>query len=131
MIGLDTNVLIRFLVEDDPDQSRRARALIERELAQAEPVLISMLVLLETEWVLRSSYALGKSEVAATISSILDAAEVRVEQEPVVERALAQWRDSSANFADCLIGADHAALGCRATVSFDSKAVKLPTFISL
>ena len=130
MIGLDTNVLVRFLVQDDTRQFERARRLIQREAERGEPVMISLLVLLETEWVLRSRYALSKEEIADTISGLPDAAEVRVEAEPVVEQALYLWRDSAAGFADCLVGAHHRSLGCEATASFDARAIRLPYFVS-
>ena len=130
MIGLDTDVLVRFLVRDDARQFERARRLIRREAHRGEPVLISLLVLLETEWVLRSRYTLSKEEIADTISALLDAAEVRFEQKSVVEQALYLWRDSAADFADCLVGAHHRSLGCKATASFDARAARLPYFVS-
>ena len=64
------------------------------------------------------------------MSALLDAAEVRFESEPIVEEALHVWRDSAAEFADCLIGAHHRSLGCDATASFDARAARLPYFVS-
>jgi len=130
MLGLDTNVLVRFLVQDDADQFERARRLIRREVGQNEPVLISLLVLLETEWVLRSRYALPKADILGAFSSLLEAAELQFEDEAAIEEAVFNWRDSAAQFADCLINARHRRLGCRATATFDSKAAKLPGFIA-
>jgi predicted nucleic-acid-binding protein len=72
MLGLDTNVLIRFLVRDDERQHQKARILIARGVAKSEPVLVSLLVLLETEWVLRSRYELSKAQILMTISGLLD-----------------------------------------------------------
>jgi predicted nucleic-acid-binding protein len=89
------------------------------------------LVLLETEWVLRSRYGLPKSDILATFSGLLDSVELYFEDEHAIEEALFTWKDSSADFADCLIGARHRALGCRATASFDAKALKLPGFIAV
>ena len=117
MIGLDTNVLVRFLVQDDQAQFERAQKLIGRESRTGGSVLISLVVLLETEWVLRSRYGLHKSEIIATFSALLASAELHFEDEHSVEEALFVWKDSSADFADCLIGARHRALGCRATAS--------------
>jgi len=131
MLGIDTNVLVRFLVRDDEGQFERARRLIKREVGSEEDVFVSLLVLVETEWVLRSRYSLQKSEVMEAISGLLDATEVQFEDEPAVEEALFIWKDSAADFADCLIGAHHHRLGCRATATFDAKAVKLPTFVAL
>ena len=129
MIGLDTNVLVRFLVRDDEMQFARARRLLQREVGKGEPVLINLLVLLETEWVLRSRYALSKSEIVGAFSGLLDAAELLFEDEASLEQALYTWKDSSAQFADCLIGARNWALECRATASFDNKALRVPGFI--
>ena len=131
MLGIDTNVLVRFLVRDDEGQFERARRLIKREVGSEEDVFVSLLVLVETEWVLRSRYSLQKTEIREAISRLLDATEVQFEDEPAVEEALFIWKDSAADFADCLIGAHHRRLGCRATATFDAKAVKLPTFVAL
>jgi predicted nucleic-acid-binding protein len=130
MLGLDTNVLVRFLVQDDQAQFERAQKPIGRESRTGGGVLISLLVLLETEWVLRSRYGLAKSEIIATFSGLLGSAELRFEDEHSIEEALFTWKDSPADFADCLIGARHRALGCRATASFDSKATRLPGLIA-
>jgi len=128
MLGLDTNVLVRFLVADDQRQFERARRLIRQEANRADPVLINQLVLLECEWVLRSRYGLAKDDIIGAFSGLLDSADVRVENEACVEEALYVWNASGAEFADCLIGARYRALGCDATVSFDAKAAKLPGF---
>jgi len=129
MIGLDTNVLVRFLVADDQRQFEKARRLIRHEANIGDPVLISQLVLLECEWVLRSRYGLAKDDILGTFSGLLDSTEVRVEDEACVEEVLYVWKNSGAEFADCLIGARHRALGCASTVSFDAKAAKLPGFL--
>jgi len=131
MIGIDTSVLVRFLVRDDQEQFERARRLIRRETESGETVLISLAVLLETEWVLRSRYGLAKTEILATLSALLDAVELQFEEVPSIEEALYSWKDSAAEFADCLINARHRALGCRATATFDSKASKLAGFTAV
>ena len=130
MLGIDTNVLIRFLVRDDESQFEKARKLIKREIAAGRRVFVSQLVLLETEWVLRSRYNLSKIEIIAAISGLLDATDVQFEDEPAIEAALFIWRDSAADFADCLIGARNKRLGCRATATFDGRAVKLAGFVA-
>jgi predicted nucleic-acid-binding protein len=130
MIGIDTNVLVRYLVRDDQLQFAKARRLITREVSTGQAVLVSLLVLLETEWVLRSRYALAKAEIVGALSALLDTAEVGFEDEPSVEQAVYTWKDSAAEFADCLIGARNRRLGCRATATFDSKALKLAGFIA-
>ena len=130
MLALDTNVLVRFLVRDDAEQFERAQRLIRREANAGEPVCISLLVLLETEWVLRSRYKLGKAEILDTFDELLKAIDLSFEDESSVERALFFWKESRAQFADCLIGARNRNLGCSATVTFDSDAAKLPGFVA-
>ena len=130
MRGIDPNVLVRSLVRDDEAQFEKARKLIKREVAAGRSVFISQLVLLETEWVLRSRYSLPKNMIISAISGLLDATDVRFEDEPSIEEAIFIWRDATADFADCLIGAKNRRLGCRATATFDVKAAKLPGFIA-
>ena len=129
MLGIDTNVLVRFLVRDDELQFDKARKLIRREIAAGRQVLVNHLVILETEWVLRSRYCLSKIDIVAAISGLLDATELQIEDEPTVEEALYVWKESGADFADCLVAAKSRRLGCRATATFDTKASKLPGFV--
>jgi predicted nucleic-acid-binding protein len=86
MLGLDTNVLVRYVVRNNEAQFERARRSIRRTAA-AEGVFVSLLVLQETEWVLRSRYDLSKAEIIETISALLDTTEVRFEDEPTIEGA--------------------------------------------
>jgi len=131
MLGIDTNVLVRYLVRDDQPQYERARVLVNREVSKGEPVLVSLLVLLETEWVLRSRYEFTKEEIVTALSALLEASDLLFEDEPSVEHAVYSWKDSAADFADCLIGARNRRLGCHATATFDGKALKLAGFISV
>ena len=128
MLGIDTNVLVRFLVHDDEAQFLRAQKLIRREIAAGRRVFISLLVLLETEWVLRSRYDASKVELIATISALLTSVDVDIEDEPAVEEALFVWKDHAVGFADCLIGARNRRLGCSATMTFDAKAARISGF---
>ncbi len=130
MLGVDTNVLVRFLVRDDEAQFEKARRLIRREVAAGRGVFVNQLVLLETEWVLRSRYRLAKHLIIEAISGLLEASDVRFEDEPAIEEALFIWKDTAADFADCLIGAKNRRLGCRATATFDVKASRLPGFVA-
>lgn len=130
MLGIDTNVLVRFLVRDDESQFEKARKLIKREVTAGRRVFVSQLVLLETEWVLRSRYDLSKVEIIAAISGLLDATDVQFEDEPAIEAALFVWKESTVDFADCLIGAQNKRLGCRATATFDLRAAKLSGFVA-
>jgi predicted nucleic-acid-binding protein len=130
MLGVDTNVLVRFLVHDDEAQFQRALNFIRRGV-KGRGIFISELVLLETEWVLRSRYKLKKPQLLETFSNLLDARELMLENEHVIEEALFHWRDSAAQFADCLIAAHHRASGCEATATFDGAALKVPGFIAV
>ena len=131
MLGIDTNVLVRFLVRDDEAQFEKASKLITRGVGAREDVFISLLVLLETEWVLRSRYSLQKKEIVEAISGLLEASDARLEDEPAIEESLFIWKGSAADFADCLIGAHNRRLGCRATATFAATAVKLRAFVVL
>jgi predicted nucleic-acid-binding protein len=131
MLGLATNVLVRFLVRDDEEQFERAEQLIRRSAKADDPVYISLLVLLETEWVLRSRYKLGKPELLDTFSELLGATDLAFEDEASIEEALFVWKDSPAQFADCLIGARNRALGCDATATFDGDAARLPGWVGV
>jgi len=130
MLGIDTNVLVRFLVRDDEAQFEKARKLIKREVAAGRRVFVNHLVLMETEWVLRSRYTVPKSQIIEAVSGLLNATNVQFEDEPVIEEALFTWKDSLADFADCLIGAKNRRLGCRTTATFDAKAARLPGFVA-
>ena len=131
MLGIDTNVLVRYLVRDDEAQFKKASRLIKREIGAGEAVFVSLPVLLETEWVLRSRYGLKKAEIVNAISGLLDTTEIQFEAESAIEESLKHWKDSTADFADCLIGAHNRRLGCRATATFDAKAARLPAFLAL
>ena len=85
---------------------------------------------MQSEWVLRSRYAVPKNQIIAAISGLLDAIDIQFEDEPSIEEALFLWKDTAADFADYLIVAKNRRLGCRATVSFDIKASKLPGFMA-
>jgi len=126
-IAVDTNVLVRLLVRDDEAQYTAARRLLDRAAAADEPVLVLLLALLETEWVLRSRYRLDKPSIAGAFAALLESADVEFEHAPTVEEALYRWsQDARADFADCLLAARAAQLGCRRFISFDAGAARLP-----
>jgi len=131
MLGIDTNVLVRFLVRDDIVQFEKARKLINREVTAGRRVFVNQLVLMETEWVLRSRYLVPKNQIIEVISGLLNATDIQFEDEPVIEEALFIWKDTPADFADCLIGAKNRRMGCRATATFDAKASKLSGFVAV
>lgn len=125
VLGIDTSVLVRVLVADDKAQCARARRLVDSAIARGERVFVSLPVLLETEWVLRSRYGVAKPDILDIVSRMLDSVEFSYEDEPAIEEALFHWRESGADFADCLVGVRNRRLGCRATATFDAKAARL------
>ena len=131
MLGIDTNVVVRLIVADDAEQTHRARRLVEQALRRDEAVLVSLLVLLESEWVLRSRYGFNRVAVLGIFRALLEARELSFEDEPALEEALFRWKDSACEFSDCLITAHNRRLGCRATATFDSKAIRLPGTVAV
>ena len=126
MLGLDTNVVVRLIVSDDAEQTRRARKLVEQALSRDEPVVVSLLVLLEAEWVLRSRYGFNREALLSIFRALLETRELSFEDEPAMEEALFRWKDSACGFSDCLIAAHNRQMGCRATATFDGKVARLP-----
>lgn len=123
MIALDTNVLLRHLTQDDEEQARIANRLIEEELSATAPGLVSLAVLLEVIWVLRSGYGYGPDQVDTVVRALLLAPQLRVAQEDVVERALAA--DASIGLADRIVHELGRAAGCSETVTFDRRFARL------
>lgn len=128
MIGLDANVLVRYLAQDDPVQSPKASDLIERRLTEAEPGFLSIVAMVETVWVLERAYRLSAREIAAAIERVLQADVLVVESEQEVFTAMTALKQRRASFADALIGALGAKAGCSRTLTFDRKALRLADF---
>jgi predicted nucleic-acid-binding protein len=128
MIGLHTNVLVRYLVQDDPAQSARATEIIERRLSDENPGFISVVAMAEMAWVLERAYGLSDKEVIAAIERTLQADVLVVDCEQQVFAAMTALKEVRGSFADALIGALGTAAGCSATLTFDRKALRLPEF---
>jgi predicted nucleic-acid-binding protein len=128
MIGLDTNILVRYLVQDDPVQSAKATELIERRLTQRNPGFISVVAIVETVWVLERAYRLADHQIAAAIERVLQADVLVVESEQEVFYAMIALKEQRGSFADALIAALGARAGCSRTFTFDQKAQRLPWF---
>lgn len=131
MLGIDTNVLVRYLVRDDETQFEQVRRLLRRAAAAEERLFVSLPVLQETEWVLRSRYRVTKADIIDTLSALLDTVEVEFEDEPAVEEALFLWNETDVGFSDCLIGTHNRRAGCRATATFDVRARALGSFVGV
>jgi len=104
MIGLDINVLVRYLVQDDPTQTRQANALIDRAAAQDAAMFINQVVMCELTWVLGRGYGYARTALAEVIEKILLGRQFEIEKKDLVWTALANFKASRADFADCLIG---------------------------
>ena len=122
MIALDTNVLVRFLVRDDPRQAAEASALFAG-LTEENPAWLSREVLVELVWVLERAYRLPLADIAGAIDALLAAQEVVVESPDRIGLAVERYRQGGAGFSDYLIALAAQAAGCRATFSFDRQAV--------
>lgn len=129
MIGLDTNVLVRYLVDDDPDQSARAAALIEGAADRGEPLYLSQVVLCEVVWVLRGAYKRRRDEIAAAIGAVLQTSPFTVEEVGLTRRALERYAAGGADFADYLVGEKASAAGCQYVATFDRKLLREPGFM--
>ena len=128
MIGLDTNVVVRYLVQDDPSQSTAATRLMERVLSAERPGLITSVTLCEITWVLAECYGADRDRIESVIEGLLASRQLVLEDADVVWNALRDWRASNADFSDALIGRQVIARGGEKTVTFDRAAAKLPGF---
>jgi predicted nucleic-acid-binding protein len=125
--ALDTNVLVRLLLDDEPTQSEFARAFVRRQHDAKEPVHLLLGTLLETESVLRSRYRIPKEDIARVFAMLLERSDVAVEDERAFEEALFNWRDSDGvDFTDALLCARTWSLGVERFVTFDARAARLP-----
>jgi predicted nucleic-acid-binding protein len=123
MIGLDTNVLVRYIMQDDPKQSPMATGLIE-SLDSDNPGYITMVSVVELYWVMTSSYELSGQQVSQALQAILRTKQLLVERADQVMRALRVFDEGKADFADCLIERSAAGAGCSQTMTFDVGASK-------
>ena len=128
MIGLDTNILVRYLVQDDPVQSRIAREIMESRITEETPGFISVVAMVETVWVLDRAYDFAENEIATALERILQADTLVVESEQEVFRAIVALKDRAGSFADALIGELGTKAGCERTLTFDKAASGLPGF---
>ncbi|MFP5418922.1 MAG: PIN domain-containing protein [Gammaproteobacteria bacterium] len=123
MIGLDTNVLVRYVAQDDPKQSPQATRLIESLTADA-PGYVSVISVVELVWVLTGCYHATKNEICDVLETLLRTKEIVVAQADIVWKALRVFRDGKADFADCLIERSASDAGCSHTATFDRDAAK-------
>ena len=123
MIGLDTNVLVRYIMQDDARQSPKATRLIE-SLTSEQPGFVPLVATVELVWVLSSSYGLNRAQVVEALDLLLRSKEIVVGRADLVLQAQRRFANGGADFADCLIERIAQAQGCRATMTFDAGAAK-------
>jgi predicted nucleic-acid-binding protein len=131
MRSLDTNVLVRYLVNDDPKQAQTAERILDDCRDNREPVFLSILVLCELVWVLDRSYGQTKAQILAVLEKLLEMDLFRIEQESLVRQSLNHYRPGKGSFPDYLIGEISQRAGCRDTVSFDRALKGAPGFTVL
>jgi len=128
MIGLDTNILVRYLTQDDPVQSAKASEILERRLTLRNPGYISVIAIVETVWVLDRAYGLTAREIAAAVERMLQVEVLVIESEQEVFSAMVALKQGRGSFADALIAGLGARAGCTRTLTFDRKATRLAGF---
>ena len=124
MIGIDTNVLVRYVVQDDPRQAAAATHFIEATLSGEEPGWIASIVLCEFVWVLDAAYGYARNLIAATLQRLFEVDRFRLEAPSLAWRALDAYRDG-VDFADALIALGNEHAGCDYTATFDRGAARL------
>lgn len=123
MIGLDTNVVVRYVMQDDPGQSAKATELIE-SLTEDRPGFIGLVSVIELYWVLTSCYRLSDDQAKEALTLLLRARQIIVDCAEQVERALRMFAPGRADFADCVITCVAASASCQQTLTFDVKAAR-------
>ena len=121
MIGLDTNVLVRYLIQDDPAQALLATKLFEENCSKHSPGRLSLVVLCELVWVLSGAYRYPKKTIVDALAQLLITSELEVENEQVARLSLDAYKNGAADYADYVIGFSNITSGCVVTYTFDQK----------
>lgn len=128
MKGIDTNVLVRYILQDDIEQGKKATKFIESECSVESPGFINSIVLCELVWVLETAYQYPKQDIANVIEKILKIKQFFIHESEIIWQTLYSYKNSKADFADNYIGKLNTYHGCKYTVTFDKKAVRLENF---
>ena len=128
MIGLDTNILVRYFAQDDETQSPRATKIVEEQISRDEKGFASCIVLVELFWVLQKCYTMKPNQIVIIIDELLHAEDMVVENREEVWRAVQLVKTEGMDFADALLGTIHKQQGCRHTLTFDQDALKNDIF---
>lgn len=125
MKGVDTNVLVRYLVQDDKVQSQKATSFLENECSQTSPAFITGVVLCELVWVLESGYQYTRQQIATVLDYILRTRQFHIHEAEILRKALRGYQETQADFSDHYIVHLNREQGCIETVTFDKKAAKI------
>jgi predicted nucleic-acid-binding protein len=125
MIGIDTNVLLRYIAQDDVAQSRRAATLIEKECSADKPGYVGLVVLVEVVWVSESIYRATKLEVTEIVRRVLSIKQLVVQDAETAWKALRLFEANNVDFSDCLVACSAVAAGCGSIMTFDKQAAKI------
>jgi predicted nucleic-acid-binding protein len=128
MKGLDTNVLVRYLVRDDKRQAEKASAYIRDAIAEGESCFINHIVLCELVWVLETAYGFSRKEIADVLEKILITKQFEIEQKDIVRQAVRDYNQGKGDLADYLIGRINHECGCDRTATFDRSLKDMPVF---
>ena len=131
MIALDTNVLVRYLVEDDPRQSALAATLIHRAITNDSALFVSDIVVCETVWVLSISYHIGRAEIAALLRDLFRARHLQFSATEQLMRALNAFEAGRGDFADYLLREHARNADCESVATFDKALLKEPGFVAV
>lgn len=131
MIGIDTNVLVRYLTQDDASQVRKVDALFDEAIEDGLRLRIDEIVLCEVVWVLRAAYRLGKPAIAQALDKVISTAVFSFDDRELLRGALADYLDGPGDFADYVIGRRNVRGGCEHTVTFDRQLRGGPAFMLL
>ena len=123
MIGLDTNVLVRYIMQDDPKQAKLATKLIE-SLKDESPGFISLVSIVELSWVLEAGFELSRRQIAEAFQNLMAVDAFKIERVSVVAGAIRAYAEGKADFADYLIERSSVHAGCDRTMTFDREAAK-------
>jgi predicted nucleic-acid-binding protein len=124
VIGLDTNVLVRFLVDDDDEQVPRARGLVRRAAGRGDRLYVGDVVLCETAWVLERAYGFGRRDIAWAIRQLLSSRQLAFRDTELLARALQAFEKGRGGFPDYVIREHALAAGCEAVATFDGALLR-------
>lgn len=131
MIGVDTNVLVRYLVQDDATQARRVDAFLSAAIEDGTRLHVDDIVLCEMVWVLGAAYRLGKATIAEALDKVMSAAVFSFDDRELLRLALTDYRQGKGDFSDYVLGRRNARAGCEHTVTFDRSLRDGPSFVLL